>query len=748
MRALADRGNAGAQANLADLYLVGLGVEQSGAESARRLRMAAEQNDGGNRARKYALGLKYFRGEGVAQDYAEAARWFAAAADLNGGLSPDIGAERLLALIYRMGFGVEQDHDQAEYWHCRAFSSFGRDFTCIAGPADPGVNHTPYERRVRWAGSSSTRARAAGAREGNPADLYFLVDQYYRFGYIWGYDLLPNHVLPSNLEGSVVAHPEWAGAQPAAWLLTLAEGGDPDAQYHVGQMYANGFGAPQDDAEAVKWYRAAAEQGRENAHFELSLAYRYGRGVPQDAAESVRRLRMLADRGNARAQYNLAWRYRMGDGLPQDNAEYVWLLLLAGGQNYSSAYVLLGDAYLRGEGVAQDYAEAAKWYGLHSARLPSYNSRADRPVVSMSYYGKIPPSEARDASISKLVNSPPFDPYLLGLMRYHGNGVPQDVDEALRLLREAANLYNDTRASLALAALHDEGVASPDIGGGVILADLHSATETGAPNALATAFGTAFAGLGAQALGALDESGRLSTQAGGVCLSVDGFRAPLLFVSSNQINFQVPAETSGRYRRGAVVEVISGCGTAGERRSGPAFFAIAARSPRFFVLGGIGTLIALHGGSGALVADSALIPGAAPAKPGDVVVLYGTGFGAVSPALASGELAQEARGVTANVSARLSAVDRADALKSTYWGASYLGNVYWEPHTHLYAAPESGFAADVLYAGAAPGFAGLYQLNLRIPENAPAGILGLRVTIDGGDVDRTSAIGLIPVAEE
>ena len=41
----------------------------------------------------------------------------------------------------------------------------------------------------------------------------------------------------------------------------LAEQGYASAQYNLGQMYRNGQGVPQDDAEAVKWYRLAAEQG-------------------------------------------------------------------------------------------------------------------------------------------------------------------------------------------------------------------------------------------------------------------------------------------------------------------------------------------------------------------------------------------------------------------------------------------------------------------------------------------------------
>ena len=41
----------------------------------------------------------------------------------------------------------------------------------------------------------------------------------------------------------------------------LADQGHAGAQYNLGIMYANGYGVPEDDAEAVRWYRLAADQG-------------------------------------------------------------------------------------------------------------------------------------------------------------------------------------------------------------------------------------------------------------------------------------------------------------------------------------------------------------------------------------------------------------------------------------------------------------------------------------------------------
>ena len=42
-----------------------------------------------------------------------------------------------------------------------------------------------------------------------------------------------------------------------------AEQGHADAQFNLGNMYANGEGVPEDDAEAARWYRMAAEASGE-----------------------------------------------------------------------------------------------------------------------------------------------------------------------------------------------------------------------------------------------------------------------------------------------------------------------------------------------------------------------------------------------------------------------------------------------------------------------------------------------------
>ena len=64
----------------------------------------------------------------------------------------------------------------------------------------------------------------------------------------------------------------------------MAEQGDADAQFNLGNMYDNGKGVKQDYFEAVKWYRKVAEQGNANAQVLLGFLYILGKGVQRNKA--------------------------------------------------------------------------------------------------------------------------------------------------------------------------------------------------------------------------------------------------------------------------------------------------------------------------------------------------------------------------------------------------------------------------------------------------------------------------------
>jgi uncharacterized protein (TIGR03437 family) len=116
--------------------------------------------------------------------------------------------------------------------------------------------------------------------------------------------------------------------------------------------------------------------------------------------------------------------------------------------------------------------------------------------------------------------------------------------------------------------------------------------------------------------------------------------------------------------------------------------------------------------TGAYVGASGLIAGLgfAPAKPGDILTIYGVSFGPTAPAFAPGT-------APANTAATVNAA-------SVKMGSVTLN------------------AEDVLYAGVSPGIAGLYQLNIRVPANLGDGDQAVTLTLGSF---QTPALGFITV---
>ena len=234
--------------------------------------------------------------------------------------------------------------------------------------------------------------------------------------------------------------------------------------------------------------------------------------------------------------------------------------------------------------------------------------------------------------------------------------------------------------------------------GGVILADLFSRTGTGAPNAIATVLGTDFAAPGTSSHASLDANGRVATVLAGVCVEVNQQAAPVFDLLPGQVNFQIPS-TAGI--GAASVEVVRACGTSDAVRSNRSPFEIAHLKPVFFLFAESPPTAALHLDTSIVAAIDSL-PGRAsrPAVPGDIVTLFGTGFGPVLPPLASGESAVEPRELDSE-SVRV-----------------MIGQIELD-------------ASDIFYAGAALNYAGLYQLSVRIPETVSAGTHDFSLMVDG-----------------
>ena len=118
----------------------------------------------------------------------------------------------------------------------------------------------------------------------------------------------------------------------------LAEAGNSNIQYVLGEWYDNGEGVPQDHTEAVKWYRLAADQGNATAQYNLAVKYADGTGVAMDYKEANKLYRLASEQGLVDAQRNLGFVYARGKGVLQDNTTaHMWFnIAAANGQVFAS----------------------------------------------------------------------------------------------------------------------------------------------------------------------------------------------------------------------------------------------------------------------------------------------------------------------------------------------------------------------------------------------------------------------------
>ena len=213
--------------------------------------------------------------------------------------------------------------------------------------------------------------------------------------------------------------------------------------------------------------------------------------------------------------------------------------------------------------------------------------------------------------------------------------------------------------------------------------------------------------------------GILPTQLDGVQVLINGRPAAVFFISPGQLNVQAPDDTAVGP---VLVEVIrDGIGTASEtadlQEAAPAFFMFDPEGRKF--------IAAVHA-DGVFVGKPDLFGGALaarPAGPGDVILLFGTGFGLTNPSVESGRVFSGAAPLSADVTIRF-----------------------------------GGIEADVLFGGLSG--AGLNQFNVVVPDVLPGGdievvaeTLGQRtqgdafLTIEGNTLPPLPSSGIIVISQ-
>jgi uncharacterized protein (TIGR03437 family) len=208
-----------------------------------------------------------------------------------------------------------------------------------------------------------------------------------------------------------------------------------------------------------------------------------------------------------------------------------------------------------------------------------------------------------------------------------------------------------------------------------------------APGTLIAIFGSGLATSTAQFSAA-----PLPLSLGSTSVTINGTSAPLLYASPGQVNAQVPYET----KVGTAKLVVTSNGV-----PSPAVnVEITATGPGVFTQDNK-HLLALN------LADGTLNASQTPARPGQYVTAYLTGQGLVDPPVTTGDVAP----------------------------ASPLSMPVARVQIKI-----GGVAADIQFAGMAPGFVGLMQMNVLIPD-IPAGDQTFDVSI-GGVAAATTTISI------
>ncbi len=201
--------------------------------------------------------------------------------------------------------------------------------------------------------------------------------------------------------------------------------------------------------------------------------------------------------------------------------------------------------------------------------------------------------------------------------------------------------------------------------------------------------------------------GKVPTELACVAVEVAGKRVPVFYVQRNQINAQAPI----MFGSGPVdVKVIINPSEDSTKRVESNTFQVNQQtySPALFTFDGK-TVAALDATNNySIVANPSVVPTGVPAKPGDILVLYGTGFGFTEPIYQPGEFSEGIVPTKGHVTVTIGGVTLSDD--------------------------------QVLYAGLSSEAPGFYQFNIRLPESVADGDVPIKMSVGGFDTQAGTTI--------
>jgi uncharacterized protein (TIGR03437 family) len=245
---------------------------------------------------------------------------------------------------------------------------------------------------------------------------------------------------------------------------------------------------------------------------------------------------------------------------------------------------------------------------------------------------------------------------------------------------------------------------TPKIGtGGVISAGSFGAFNAVAPGSWIEIYGTSLAGTTSQWASANFSGANAPTKLDLVTVTVGGQSAFIDYISPTQVNVQVPSNVSAGTQP-VILSNEDGTSAASSvtvNATEPGFWA-----PPNFKIGGNQYLGATTTDGKTYILPTGAVSGftSQPASPGETIVLYGVGFGSVTPSIPAGQIVSQQNALTSQLQI-------------------FFGGVQ---------------ATSIPYAGLAPNYVGLYQFDVVVPTVAAG--TAVPVTFKLGGVSGTQTL--------
>ena len=202
----------------------------------------------------------------------------------------------------------------------------------------------------------------------------------------------------ADVKAGVDAWQQGDYAKAVAIWQPLAQSGDPDAQFNMGQAYKLGRGVKTDPSAAIDWYGKAARQGHARAEDNLGLLM-FQQG---DRAGALPYLQRAAERGEPRAQYIVGTALFNGDLTAKNWVRAYALMTRASESGLAQATASLRqmDKYIpqdqRNQAVAM-----ARSIGQQNSSLAADEPRRPAPVMREA------PAPVRSAQLPPSASSAP-----------------------------------------------------------------------------------------------------------------------------------------------------------------------------------------------------------------------------------------------------------------------------------------------------------------------------------------------------